>query len=801
MAYTVRVDDKTIRINGRVPLLPLRDVVIFPRMTLPLFVGRPQSVAAIERAAAGGKWILACTQRRPEVFSPSQGDLYELGTLVKLLQVFRLPDGTMRILVEGVARAHIASVEVVDSCLEVEPAPCPEEPRAGDESFALLKPVQSLFQEYAQLSQRVPEDALQAAVSEPEPNRATYLMSAQLLLKVSSRQELLEAPDAAHRLRVLASFLGTELEILRLERRIEQEGQLAVGRARRRETDLPARPPARQKREPLPESDPDSEYDELEQKIRAAHMPKQAEEKALRELDRLSKMALLSPEATVTRTYLDWLISVPWRKQTRDRLDLKVAEELLDSDHFGLTKVKERILEHLAVMKLSKQVRGPVLCLIGPPGVGKTSLGRSIARALNRKFVRMSLGGVRDEAEIRGHRRTYIGSMPGRIVQAMRKAGTNNPVILLDEVDKLGTDYRGDPAAALLEVLDPEQNSSFNDHYLEVDYDLSKVLFLTTANLATGIPPALQDRMEVIRLPGYLETEKREIGRRFLLPRQLAAHGLTDSDLSVTDEAITRVLREYTREAGVRNLERSFAGLCRKVAREKAAGDLGATRVVAPADLEQLLGVPRFTDNQIERRGRIGVATGLAWTEAGGEILLIETRVLPGRGRLILTGKLGETMRESAQAALSYIRSRAKALGLQPDFYREHDLHVHVPEGGVPKDGPSAGSAIALSMVSALTGVPTRATVALTGEITLRGRVIPIGGLPEKAVAAYRAGIKVLLVPERNQQGLSEIPAEVREGMRIVPVTRLDQVLRRGLASAFHAGEGPHKKDANRLVA
>ncbi len=796
MAYTVRVDEKTIRINGRVPLLPLRDVVIFPRMNLPLFVGRPHSVGAIERAADGTKWVFACTQRRPEVFSPTQGDLFEVGTLVKLLQVFRLPDGTMRILVEGVARARIARLEAADGCLEAELLPCREDSKPGDEAHEILRPTQALFTEYADLSQRVPEDALQSAVSEPEPNRASYLMAAQLLLKVASRQELLEAPDPEHRLRVLGSFLSTELEILRLERRIEQEGQLAVGRARRRPENGGRKVPVRTRREAPPEADPESEYEELEQRIRSAHMTKAAEEKALRELDRLTKMALLSPEATVTRTYIDWLLAVPWRKQTKDRLDLKVAEEMLDSEHFGLSKVKERILEHLAVMKLSRKVRGPVLCLIGPPGVGKTSLGRSIARALNRKFVRMSLGGVRDEAEIRGHRRTYIGSMPGRIVQAMRKAGTMNPVILLDEVDKLGTDFRGDPASALLEVLDPEQNGAFNDHYLEVDYDLSKALFLTTANLATGIPPALQDRMEVIRIPGYLETEKREIGRRFLLPRQLTAHGLEETDLVLKDGAIERVLREYTREAGVRNLERSFASICRKVAREKAAGELTGTHSVGAEDLETMLGVPRFTDNLIDRRGRIGVATGLAWTEAGGEILLIETRVLPGRGRLMLTGKLGETMRESAQAALSYIRSRAKALGLEPDFYREHDLHVHVPEGGVPKDGPSAGAAIALSMVSALTGAPTRSTVALTGEITLRGLVLPIGGLPEKAVAAYRAGIKTMLIPLRNQQGLSEIPNEVREGMRIVPVSRMEQVLRRGLAVSVR-----EKKDANRLVA
>ncbi|MCC7142472.1 MAG: endopeptidase La [Candidatus Eisenbacteria bacterium] len=801
MAYSVRVDDKIIRLNGRIPLLPLRDVVIFPRMNLPLFVGRPQSVAAIERAAAGSKWVFACTQRRPEVFAPSQGDLYDVGTLVRLLQVFRLPDGTMRILVEGISRARLARLDATDGWLDAELGNCREESEPGGDAMELLRPVQNLFAEYAQISQRVPEDALSAALAETDPGRAADLMSAQLLLKVSARQELLEALDPMQRLNALASFLSTELEILRLERKIEREGHLAMGRARRREDSGPPRP-ARSRREPPPDADGDSEFDELEQKIKATRMPKAVEEKARRELDRLGKMAALSPEATVARTYLEWLTSVPWRKQTKDRIDLVEAERLLDADHFGLTKVKERIVEHLAVMKLSKKVRGPVLCLIGPPGVGKTSLGRSIAQALNRRFVRMSLGGVRDEAEIRGHRRTYIGSMPGRIIQAMRKAGTMNPVILLDEIDKLGTDFRGDPASALLEVLDPEQNGSFNDHYLEVDYDLSRVLFLTTANLSTGIPPALQDRMEVIRIPGYLETEKQEIAKRFLLPRQLTGHGLAATEVVLEEPAIQRVLREYTREAGVRNLERSLASICRKVARQKAAGELNDLRTVTATELDTLLGPPRFTDNPIERRGRVGVATGLAWTEAGGEILIIESRVLPGRGRLILTGKLGETMRESAQAALSYIRSRATELGIDPNFYREQDLHVHVPEGGVPKDGPSAGAAIALSIVSALTGVPTRASVALTGEITLRGRVLAIGGLPEKAVAAYRAGIRTLLIPAQNTQSLVEVPAEVREKMRIVPVSGMNQVLRRGLLSL--SGERrdlANKKGANRLVA
>lgn len=780
MGFVIRVDEKPVRLNGRLPLLPLRDVVIFPRMTLPLFVGRPHSVAGIERASGSGKLLFALTQRRPEVFSPTQDDLYDVGTIARLLQVFRLPDGTMRILVEGLHRGRVQRIEGGDGWLDAEILPARDEtdPKLSDPG--LLKHAQLLFQEYARLGQRVPEDALLAAMETDDPLTAAYHMSAHLLIKVSGRQELLEAADCEKRLSVLSSFLTTELEILRLERKIEREGQ-QQGRSGRRRTYGPLfeKEPSR-KREPEG-ADGESELDDLERQIQAANMPRAVEEKALRELDRLGKMAQLSPEATVTRTYIDWLVNVPWRHRTRDRIQVSEAERILEEDHHGLSRVKDRVIEHLAVMQLSKKVRGPVLCLVGPPGVGKTSLGRSIARALHRKFVRMSLGGVRDEAEIRGHRRTYIGSMPGRIVQAMRRAGTINPVLLLDEIDKLGADYRGDPASALLEVLDPEQNTAFNDHYLEVDYDLSHVLFLTTANTMAGIPPALIDRMEVIRIPGYHESEKKSIATRFLLPRQLGAHGLKADDLDLSEDAIHRVLREYTREAGVRGLERNLAALCRKVAREKAKGKLTGILRVEATELETLLGPPPFSESELERGSRIGVATGLAWTEFGGDILMIEARVLPGRGRLLLTGKLGETMRESAQAALSFIRSRAERYGLDPYFHRTVDLHIHVPEGAVPKDGPSAGVTIALAMISALTETPTRASVAVTGEITLRGRVLPVGGIPEKAVAAYRAGARTMLIPARNKQSIPEIPEEIRAKLRIVPVESVDQVVRRAL--------------------
>jgi ATP-dependent Lon protease len=801
MGITIRVGGKPLRLDHHLPLLPLRDVVIFPGMSLPLFVGRPSSLASVERALTARKILLAVAQRRPEVSRPERTDLHETGTILRILQVFRLPDGTMRLLVEGLARARLREISEVQGGLNAEIALFEETARKPAGLPKLLQRAQTAFAEYAELHRRVPEELRSAATESEDAVAAAYLMGGQILQKVAARQELLEATDPAKRLRLIVEHLGTELEILRLER--QMRGQLSVG-AERGKARSSVRELLRSIQPELGgEGDPAAELEELESAISAARMPQRVHEKATRELERLCRMPLFSPEATVTRTYLGWLIAMPWHKQTRDRRRIAEAERILEEDHFGLARVKERILEHLAVVQLSRAVRGPVLCLVGPPGVGKTSLGRSVARALNRRFVRMSLGGVRDEAEIRGHRRTYIGSMPGRILQAMRRAGTVNPVILLDEVDKLGLDYRGDPAAALLEVLDPEQNAEFSDHYLEVDYDLSNVLFLTTANREADIPYALRDRMELIQLPGYLETEKREIAVRFLLPRQREAAGLKPGDLSVGPAAMSKIIREYTREAGVRNLERSLGTICRKTARRKAGGSLPAGYEIDEAEAEKLLGVPRHPESVLERAGRIGVATGVAWTEFGGEVLLIEARTLPGGGSLILTGKLGETMQESARAAVSYVRSRAKDLGLDPKFYQNQDLHIHVPEGGVPKDGPSAGVAIALALVSALTERPTRSDVAASGEITLRGRVLPVGGLTEKAVAALRAGVRTLLVPECNRRHVEEIPEEVRRDLKIVPVSTMEEVLRRGL-SRVRSGlrpAGRRKRASERLYA
>ena len=782
MGFSVLLDGKTVRVSGRLPLLPLRDVILFPGMGLPLFVGRPASVAAIRLAHGGSRLLLAVAQRRPEIAVPRRGDLYDVGVLVAVRQMLSLPDGTMRVLVEGVSRARLDRLHGDETLLEAEIKPAPDAETA-EPPTALLREVKGSFLEYARLDRRIPEDTLLAVSTCEDPGEASFAMSAHLLVRLGLRQELLEVSSAADRLHLLARFLESETEVARLGRRLQAEGS----RPPRREPkdDSSRRSPGRAF--PRDGDETEAELVELEDRVRAARMPAAVAEKALRELERLSKMAFLSPEATVARTYIDWLLSVPWTKRTRDRTDLEAAQRILDEDHHALAPVKERILEQIAVMRLARSVRGPVLCLLGPPGVGKTSLGRSVARALNRKFVRMSLGGVRDEAEIRGHRRTYIGAMPGRIIQAMRRAGSVNPVILLDEVDKLGVDYRGDPSAALLEVLDPEQNHAFNDHYLEVDYDLSRVLFVTTANNAAGIPPALRDRMEMIRLPGYLETEKLAIAGQFLLPKQRKACGLGVDDLVVERDVLARVVREYTREAGVRGLEREIARICRRSARRRTTGKQGSPVVVRSEELEEFLGVPRFTREEVERKDRVGLSTGLAWSEVGGSLLQIEVGVLPGRGRLILTGKLGSTMKESAQAAYSCVRSRAERLGIDPGFHREIDLHVHIPEGEVPKDGPSAGAAIALAMVSALTGNPTRESVALTGELTLRGQVLPVGGLVEKAIAALRAGVRTILVPAGNSRHLAEIPEEVRTGLEFLQVETLEEVLRLGLTRRIPA--------------
>ena len=767
--------DERFAFRERLPMLPLRDVVVFPYMTIPLLVGRVPSINAIEKAVAADRYLFVTAQRRSEVADPTHQELYKVGTLVRVLQLFRLPDGTMRVLVEGLFRCRVERFAWSSDYYTVRVAPIDDGAPAGAETEALMRHVLAQFNEYVHLNRRIPDEVLTTATNISDPATLAYTVAANLLVKVAQKQRLLEVDGAVERLKLLSQTLSSELEIVKLERKIEGQVRSQVHK-NQKEFYLNEQLKAIRK-ELGHQNEFANEIDELSAAIKKARMPREVVSKAMKELDRLAKMGFMSPEATVVRNYLDWLVSLPWSRVTRDHSDLQKVETVLDEDHHGLRKVKDRIVEYLAVLKLTGKNKGPILCFVGAPGVGKTSLGKSIARALGRRFVRMALGGVRDEAEIRGHRRTYIGSLPGRVIQSLRRAGSKNPVFLLDEIDKLGADFRGDPASALLEVLDPEQNHTFNDHYLEVDFDLSQVMFICTANSLHSIPPALEDRMEIIRLPGYLESDKIEIARRFLLPKQVAAAGLSPGDLRMGTEAIRALIHRYTREAGVRSLERQIASLCRKVARRKASGRLrGAVRVTAE-NLHRYLGVPHFLDSQVERKARVGVATGVAWTETGGDLLTIEASILPGKGEIQMTGKLGEVMRESGHAALSYARARAAKLGLDKWFYRDIDVHVHVPEGAIPKDGPSAGITIAAALVSALTGVPTRPDVALTGEITLRGTVLPIGGLNEKAVAARRAGIRTLLIPSGNQKDLAEMPEDVRADLTFVEVENMDQVL------------------------
>ncbi|HZI89769.1 MAG TPA: endopeptidase La [Candidatus Polarisedimenticolia bacterium] len=768
-------DGEVFEIRDRIPLLPLRDVVIYPYMTIPLLVGRIPSVNAIEAAVQKDRVLFVLAQRRPDVPDPVAKDLYRVGTVVRVLQLFRLPDGTMRVLVEGICRARAKKFFKATDSMSVSVAIIEDKVRQDAQLEALMRNVLASFNDYVHLNRRVPDEVLSTANNIGNPVLLSYTVASHLILKVAVKQAVLEEDDLTERFRQLSKTLANELEILKLERKIEGQVRSQVHK-NQKEFYLNEQLKAIRK-ELGYQNEFSNEIDELVQAVKKAKMPPDVHEKAIKEIDKLGKMSFMSPEATVVRNYVDWLVSLPWGVKTEDNPDIQNVEKVLDEDHYGLKKIKERIIEYLAVLKLSGSLKGPILCFVGPPGVGKTSLGKSIARALGRKFVRMSLGGVRDEAEVRGHRRTYIGSMPGRIVQAMKRAGSMNPVLLLDEIDKLGTDFRGDPASALLEVLDPEQNHTFNDHYLEVDFDLSQVMFLTTSNSLYSIPPALLDRMEIIRLPGYLEFEKVEIAKNFLLPKELKANGLQPKDLQMTDGAIRAVINAYTREAGVRALEREIAAICRKVARKKATVKKARTFRVVEKQISKYLGVPKYLDSQIERRSRLGVATGLAWTEAGGDLLNIEVSILAGTGVLMLTGKLGETMRESGQAALSYARSRATSLGLDKNFYKSIDVHVHLPEGAIPKDGPSAGISIATALVSALTGVPTRDDVAMTGEITLLGNVLPIGGLNEKVVAAKRAGVKTVIIPKLNEKDLQELPEHIRDAVEFKLVETMDEVL------------------------
>ena len=762
------------------PLLPLRDVVVYPHMVIPLFVGREKSIEALEAAMTGEKQILLLAQRNPADDDPGEDALYRVGTIATVLQLLKLPDGTVKVLVEGEQRGTVERYIEVDGHCRAEVTLIDETVAADRESEVFVRSLLSQFEQYVQLGKKVPAEVLSSLNSIDEPGRLVDTMAAHMALKIEQKQEILEIIDLPARVEHVLALLDGEIDLLQVEKRIRGRVKKQMERSQR-EYYLNEQMKAIQKE--LGDNDEGhNEVEELKKRIDAAGLPKDALTKATAELNKLKQMSPMSAEATVVRTYIDWLVQVPWKAQSKVRLDLARAEEILDADHYGLEEVKERILEYLAVQKRVKKIRGPVLCLVGPPGVGKTSLAESIASATNRKFVRMALGGVRDEAEIRGHRRTYIGSMPGRLIQKMTKVGVRNPLFLLDEIDKMGSDMRGDPASALLEVLDPEQNHNFNDHYLEVDYDLSDVMFLCTSN-SMNIPPALLDRMEVIRLPGYTEDEKINIATKYLTPKQIQANGLKKGELEVEVEAIRDIIRYYTREAGVRGLERQIAKVCRKVVKEHSNTKKFSV-TVGSASLEALLGVRKFRYGLAEQQDQIGQVTGLAWTQVGGELLTIESAVVPGKGQLIKTGSLGDVMVESITAALTVVRSRARSLGIPADFHEKRDVHIHMPEGATPKDGPSAGVGMCTALVSALTQIPVRADVAMTGEITLRGQVLAIGGLKEKLLAAHRGGIKTVIIPEENVRDLKEIPDNIKQDLQIKPVKWIDEVLQIALQYA-----------------
>jgi ATP-dependent Lon protease len=762
------------------PVLPLRDIVVFPHMIVPLFVGREKSVRALEDVMKDDKQILLVAQKNAAQDDPTAEDIYKVGTVSTVLQLLKLPDGTVKVLVEGVQRARIQRYVDNPAFFQVEAEAVEERLGDNQELEALARSVVSQFEQYIKLNKKIPPEVLVSINQIENPSKLADTLASHLALKISEKQELLEIETVVERLEKVYSHMEAEIGVLQVEKKIRNRVKRQMEKTQR-EYYLNEQLKAIQKE--LGESDDGrDEASELEERIKKTRFSKEAREKALGELKKLRTMSPMSAEATVVRNYLDWLLSIPWKKRTKVKTDIKAAKVVLDNDHYGLEKVKERILEYLAVQLRTQKVKGPILCLVGPPGVGKTSLGKSIARATGRNFVRMSLGGVRDEAEIRGHRRTYIGSMPGKIIQGMKKAKASNPLFLLDEVDKMGHDWRGDPASALLEVLDPEQNCTFNDHYLEVDYDLSDVMFVTTAN-TLNMPPALLDRMEVIRLAGYTEDEKVEIARRHLIPKQLEAHGLKKGEWNISDSALRDLIRIYTREAGVRNLEREIANLTRKAIKDllMQEGDKRQKIVINRKSLQKYAGVPRYRFGEIEVEDLVGVTIGLAWTEVGGELLLIEAVMVPGKGKMTITGKLGDVMQESIQAAKSYVQSRAVQFGIVPTVFTKKDIHVHVPEGATPKDGPSAGVAMVTSIVSVLTGIPVRRDVAMTGEITLRGRVLPIGGLKEKLLAALRGGIKTVLIPKENEKDLAEIPDNVKRGLTIQSVADVDEVLKLAL--------------------
>ena len=762
------------------PLLPLRDVVVFPHMVIPLFVGREKSIEALEAAMKGDKQILLVAQRNPADDDPAESGLYKMGTVATVLQLLKLPDGTVKVLVEGEQRGLIESFSEVEGHCRAEVELIEEPESAARDSEVFNRSLMSQFEQYVQLSKKVPAEVLSSLNSIDEPSRLVDTMAAHMVLKIEQKQAVLEIVELASRVEHVLALLDGELDLLQVEKRIRGRVKKQMEKSQR-EYYLNEQMKAIQKE--LGDIDEGhNELDDLKKRIENAGLSKEALTKANAELNKLKQMSPMSAEATVVRSYIDWLVNVPWTAQSKVRLDLTKAEDILDADHYGLEEVKDRILEFLAVQKRVKKVKGPVLCLVGPPGVGKTSLAESIARATNRKFVRMALGGVRDEAEIRGHRRTYIGSMPGRLIQKMTKVGVRNPLFLLDEIDKMGSDMRGDPASALLEVLDPEQNHNFNDHYLEVDYDLSDVMFLCTAN-SMNIPAPLLDRMEVIRLPGYTEDEKVNIAEKYLVPKQTETNGLKKGEVEFDEASVRDIIRYYTREAGVRSLERQIAKVCRKAVKEHTREKRFHVQVDSDS-LEHYLGVRKFRYGLAELQDQVGQVTGLAWTQVGGELLTIESAVVPGKGQLIKTGSLGDVMLESITAALTVVRSRAKSLGIAPDFHEKQDIHIHMPEGATPKDGPSAGVGMCTALVSALTQIPVRADVAMTGEITLRGQVLAIGGLKEKLLAAHRGGIKTVIIPEENVRDLKEIPENIKQDLQIKAVKWIDEVLQIALQYA-----------------
>lgn len=775
------------------PLLALRGIIVFPNMVIPLEVGRENSINALEEAVAKDKKLVLAAQKDATILEPLQDDIYSIGTLSEVKQLLKLPEGQIRVLVEGLQRVEIDYF--VDNSNFFEVAVTPQDSIIDNdlETEALQRSVLDMFEKYVKMSKRIPTEVIASVSSIADPDRFADAVAGQIQAKIEERQPLLEERSVKTRLQMLLDLLAKELDLLELEKKIQAKVRKQMERSQR---EYYLREQIKAIQVELGDRDERaSEVEEYKEKLKSAKLPKEAKAKVIHELHRFEKMPPMAAEAVVLRNYLDWMLALPWSKTTKDRLDIHEAERILDQEHYGLTNVKQRILEYLAVRQLTNQLKGPILCLVGPPGVGKTSLARSVAEALGRKFVRISLGGIRDEAEIRGHRRTYVGALPGRIIQAMKTAGSRNPVMLLDEIDKLGADFRGDPTSALLEALDPEQNNSFSDHYLEVPFDLSQVMFITTANVLYQIPAPLRDRLEVIEIPGYTEHEKFEIAKRHLWPKLLKAHGLTEEQAAISDNTIMKVITDYTREAGVRNLERELAAICRKIATEIVRGNKNSIRVTV-SSLHKYLGVPKYQYQLMDRQDRVGVATGLAYTQYGGEILSIEVTIVKGKGSITLTGKLGEVMRESAQTAISYIRSRAERLGIDPDFHEKYDIHVHVPEGAIPKDGPSAGITIATAVVSALTGRAVKHNVAMTGEITLRGRVLPIGGVKEKLLAAHRAGINFVLLPLDNKKNLEDVPEDILRRMEIEFVDHMDDVLKFALVEGdSESSEEPEHLD------